>query len=113
MAGIGLGAKARRNLASRIQPPVLDNGDDLPVDFRRLGLIDNQHAMQAAPLLFPGQRWHRGAVKEGAAVGRREHIVEAALGRHRWLRQAPRAIHGIGNAHALPVDGGRLGELVD
>src|ERR1019366_5292342 len=52
-------------------------------------------------------------VPEQPAVGRRKTAIERAAGRHRLLRQAAGAIHGVEDPHAMPVEACRLVELVD
>ncbi len=81
---------------------------DIRVDLDRLGLVDDQRAMEAAIDLAGGM----GVVPEGARIGRAEHVVEARAGRDRRLGEVRDAVHGIGQPDAVPVDAGRLGKLV-
>jgi hypothetical protein len=55
----------------------------------------------------------RGVVPERAGLGRTEDVLKVGS-RFDWgLRQPRHAVHGIRYPHAMPVNAGRLGKLVD
>ena len=50
--------------------------------------------------------------EERAGIGRRELVGEGLAGLDRLLRDEWHAIHGIGHADAVPVDGRMLGKVI-
>ncbi|MCY1358258.1 hypothetical protein D9M69_447870 [compost metagenome] len=77
----------------------------------RLALLDHQRADQAATELVGAGDMR--VVPEAAGILGLEAVVEILAGQHRQLRDVGHAIHLQRQADAVPVDGGRLVELVD
>src|SRR3546814_6580270 len=77
---------------------------------RWLLFLDDQQAVEPARHLFPGAFVR--VVPEGAGVGYREAVVEGPARLDRVLGQVRHAVHGVVDADAVPVDGGRLRQLV-
>jgi hypothetical protein len=85
------------------QPPVVQHPGQFAVDANGLGLLDDQRTVETAPHL------HRAVlvrvIPEGAGIDGVELVGEGLTGSNRRLRQMRHAIHGVGRAHAVPVDG--------
>ena len=98
------------NAAIGIEPPVIEQPDQVQVHRRRRVVLHDQRTGQAAVHLL-GRAQVR-VVPVGAGVGQREAVGKALTRRHRVLREAGYAVHGIGQADAVPVDGAGVGQLV-
>ena len=57
-------------------------------------------------------RHHMRVIPEQPGVAHHEVVGERLAGLHLGLRDARHAVHLDRHAHAMPVDGGRLGQLV-
>src|SRR5205085_6954807 len=86
-------AEAGDELGAIIEPPILDDPEELAVDHWRLGLFDNEGARQAATHLH--QAIGMRVIPEGTRIGRREAIGESFSWPDRWLRQPGHAVHGV------------------
>ena len=73
--------------------------------------MNNQGAVQTGLDLDVGR--DVGVIPEGAGIWHDKFVDEALSGSDRINARQLDAIHLIGDAHAMPVDRGRLGQLVD
>ena len=55
---------------------------------------------------------HVRVIEVGAFLLQSELVDETAAGEDRVLREAGAAVHGEGDIEAVPVHGGRLGEMI-
>ncbi|MNY05682.1 hypothetical protein D3C86_1384120 [compost metagenome] len=94
-----------------VDMPALQAQRALVAEAARLALLDDQRADQPAAELFAagGVR----VVPEAAGIRHAEAVVEVLAGQHRQLRHVGHAVHLQRQADAVPVDGARLGQLVD
>ena len=112
-AGVGHVAEIEKVLDDPrlpVQAPVVEQPDELAIHRRRVRFVHDQHPVQAAVDLL--RRRQVRVVPVGAGIGRREPVVEALAGRHRPLGQPRHAVHRIGQADAVPMDRGGLGQGV-
>ena len=94
-----------------VEQPVVEYEGLLAIHLRRLGLFHDQRPMQAAGDLHPGPVMR--VVPVGSGIGRHEIIVESLTRRDGLLRQARDTVHRVVDADAVPMDGGRLRQVVD
>src|SRR5258707_1120726 len=93
-----------------VEPPILNDPQEVAIDRDQLTFLDDQSAGQTASKLL--QRVGVRVIPEGARIGRRELIHEALAGSDRLLRHAGHPIHRVRQADAVPMDGCVLAELV-
>lgn len=110
IGGFGEGG---RDAPALVQPPVVDDGQELVIRRWIIRPIHDQEPIDPAALLFRRMGEGGGTIPIGPRIGRREADVHPLTGRKGRLRQAGRAIHPVGDPHALPVERDRLGEIVD
>lgn len=103
-------AKAGRDLRLRRQAPVGEQPENVTVNGDRRSFLDDQRAGQTATELL--QAGDMRVIPERAGIGRRELVGESPARLDRRLREARHAIHGIGQADAMPVHGSILVEAV-
>ena len=103
-------AEVVADLSVRQQAPVIEHPGDVAVDLDRLALLDDQRAVEAAPDLLEAALMR--VVPVGAGIGDVELVDEGLTRCDRLLRQMRHAVHGVRHAHAVPVDGRLLLELV-
>ena len=84
-----------------VQTPIIDHPGHVTVDARWFGFVDDQGAVETASLLLAAADVR--VVPEGAGIGHRERVIEAAAGRDRRLSQDGHPVHGVGNAQTVPV----------
>ena len=112
MGGVVQRTEARLvELSLARQPPIVEHQHDIAVDGDRGRLLDDQHAVKPALELL--RRVEMGVVPKGAGIRRAKAVVEARAGSDRGLGQMRHAVHGVGKPHAVPVNDGRLRQLVD
>ena len=93
------------------QPPVVEYQHDIAVDVDGGALLDDQCAEQPARHLLGRQKVRM--VPEGAGIGRREAVIETCARSDFHLGQMRHAVHGVGDAQAMPMNDGRLRQFVD
>jgi hypothetical protein len=93
-----------------VEQPVVQHQCDVLNPLQGRVFLDDQRAVQAV-FDLPGRPEVR-MIPVGAGVRCCEHIVKALAGRHRILGQR-RAVHGVVNADAVPVEHGGLIETID
>ncbi len=92
------------------EAPVVEHPDFVSAVGEALGVVDHEHAVEPALDLLGAA--YVGMKPEGARVLRDEAIRELSSRRHRVLSDPRHAVHGVGDAHPVPVDGRRLGQIV-
>ena len=93
-----------------LQPPVVEDPKQIAVDFRRRRLFHDQRAIEAAGELHV--RAQMRVIPKRAGV-RRDILVDKTLaGLHRRLGQLRHAVHRVRDAKPMPMDRGRLLQLV-
>ena len=104
------------NRGVRIEQPVIQNQRQFACRGPRLAeprfpVFHDQGTGQPARYLFKTPVV--GVIPVGTGIGGHEVIVERLARRHRSLRQRCRPIHRIFYADPVPVNGGRLRQIVD
>ena len=103
-------AETIADLGVGLETPVVENPDDLAVDWRRLTLLDDERAIKAAANLLEAALVR--VIPVGPGIRHVELVNEAVAGSDRRLRQMWHPVHRIRHAQPVPVDCGRLCELV-
>src|SRR5207248_3509772 len=101
-AGFHAVAEAARDPALVVEPPVLDDPQQVSTNRNRLRFLDNQRAGQTAPKLL--QRVGVRVIPERPRIGRRELVDKALAGSDRLLSQAGYPVHRVRQADAVPMD---------
>ena len=91
-AGFHAVAETARDPASVVEPPILDQPQQVSIDGDRLGFLDDQRTGQTAPKLL--QRVDVRVIPERPGIGRREFINKALTG----LRLVAPSHNGAGYA---------------
>ena len=86
-----------------IEAPVVEDDDVLAVDRRRGPFLDDEEPGEATLRRLGARARDAGPEEVGAGVGGREAAVEILPRRDRRLRQPADAVHGVRDAHAVPV----------
>jgi len=99
------------DVCAAIQPPVAQHPHDVAVHGRRVALLDDERAVQTPPHLLGTAQMR--VIPERAGIGDREFVQEApAVGADRRLGELRYPVHGVRNAHAVPVDSSVAGKEV-
>ncbi len=104
------GVELRVDLAAVGEQPVVEHPEHVAGVRRRMGIVDDQHAEEAALDLLA--RAHVGMEPERAGVLRRELVDEGLARLDRRLRHVRHPVHRVRHAHAVPVDRRRLRQVV-
>jgi len=99
-----------RNLTVGAEQDVVEHPELVARVRRWIPVLDDERAEQAALDLLA--RAQVRVEPEGARVLRRELVGESRTGLDRGLRDPRDAVHLVRHADAVPVDGGRLRQLV-
>lgn len=91
--------------------PIVNQKNLVTIDFWRRRFIDNKRALQAARHLFPCFVVRMIPVCSGIRCG--DVVEKLFAGRHRFLSEFWHTIHRIDNPDAMPVNCGRLWQLID
>jgi len=102
--------EAIEDLVGLVEQPVVQHPHDVARVGRGRCVLDDQHAVEAALDLLAGTDVR--VEPERARVLGRELVGEAAAGLDRRLRDVRDAVHRVRQAHAVPVDRRRLGQVV-
>ncbi len=102
--------KLPEDLAGLVEQPVVEHPDDVARVGRGRGVLDDEHAVEAALDLLA--RADVRVEPERARVLGRELVREGAARFDRRLRDVGDAVHRVGDAHAVPVNRRRLRQLV-
>ena len=99
-------AETPAELAVGIQTPVREHPDEVAIDRDGFPFLDDERAGEAPAELLKaiGVR----VVPKRAGVGRGELVGKACAGLDRRLSQAGHAVHGVGQADAVPMNRGVL-----
>jgi hypothetical protein len=103
-------AEIALDLGGFAEPPVVQYPGQIAVHGDRLGLFDDQGAVEASPDLLGTALV--GVVPVRAGVWDGELVDEAPARGDRLLGEMGHPVHGVGDAQAVPVDGGLFGETV-
>ena len=101
-----------REGAVLLEPPIVDQDRLVAIDRWRVLLLDDQEARQTALQGLRASAREAGPDQEGAGIGRGQTVIELAAGRDRLLRQVPDAVHRVGAANAMEMEGQRQGSVV-
>ena len=104
-------AEVFADVPRRRRAPVVEHPGHVAVDRMRIALLDDERALQAAILLLRALEVR--VIPERAGIDRIELIDEPCARLDRVLREVRHAIHRIGQADAMPVNGGWLFQPVD
>ncbi len=98
-------------IAFIVDVPVLQAQGLFVFETGRLALFDDQRPDQPAPQLFAAADVR--VIPVAAGVRHTKFVVEVFTRQHRQLRDIGHAVHFQRQANAVPVDGGRDGQVVD
>src|SRR6516225_3689049 len=94
-------AETGSDASTVVQPPILDEPQEIAVNSNRFAFLYNECPRQPAPQLL--QRVGVGVVPEGARIGRRELVGEALARTDRRLREPRHAVHRVLYTDTMPV----------
>ena len=92
------------------ETPVIEHKHLLPIDLRRIGLLDHEDAVEPPRQLLEGAVMR--VIPVGAGVGWREVVEKLAAGLHHRLRELRRTVHRVVDSNPVPVHRRGLGQSV-